>query len=553
VNNVNKKFLFLIWAGYVGLFCILGFYAHPSADDYNLANMVNRYGFWQALVQWYTSWPVSPIHQILVSFPAWLNFKGYFLLASVTCFVNVCVLYGLAHVAAKNAGPGKKFSFALLMQAIWLSMIPGLNENFYWLDGMGYTWNSTFLLLTIAFLITFFKKSEFDLKLGMASAILLFLTSSYSAQISLFLCVLFFCLSCGYFIVKKQTRAVYFLTMTCIAFAGFLVLYLSPGTTVRMGTGGRNILQTFEIAALFGGVTILKFFMKPLVYLLILYMPDVSTCVYPFDKNITTHLKAWHIFALVALIAPFQQAIAGWAISGSLPPRAEGLVIWIMAASWLFLWSFGYRSEAMFAKIRSLRIYPWRGVLLAFCLVLNSNFLSLLQDLRIAPLYADEHRQREALILQQKNEGEADIVVPSLTVKPGLLFFADIQPSPNDWKNQSFAEYWGVRSISALPASLLNDERKRRDFQEGKPEGLEALAETGDPEAQFMLAEIYDTRFTASDGIPKNNATAVKWYRMAAEQGHTPAQRRLFRLYATGMGVPQNYFTALNWLLRSQF
>jgi TPR repeat protein len=224
-----------------------------------------------------------------------------------------------------------------------------------------------------------------------------------------------------------------------------------------------------------------------------------------------------------------------------------------MGAAWLFLWTFGYRNEAVFEKIRSLRIYSWRGVLLALCLVLNANFLSLIQDLRAAPLYAAEQRQREVLIVQQKAEGKTDIVVPALTVKPRLLFFTDIRPSPSDWKNQSFAEYWGVRSISALPEAMLHDEQARRDFQDGKPATLETLALAGDAEVQFMLGEIYDTTFAPTEGILKDNAAAAKWYRMAAEQGHAHAQRRLTRLYALGLGVPQSYFCAVGWLLRSQF
>jgi hypothetical protein len=296
------------------------------------------------------------------------------------------------------------------------------------------------------------------------------------------------------------------------------------------GELSKNLLQTAGVAAVFGGITALKFFTKPIVYLMILYMPVITAYMKPFDKALSKRLKAWHIFVLVALIAPFQQVIAGFATGAGLPARAEGLVIWLMGAAWVFLWTFGYRNEAEFEKIRSLRIYPQRGALLALCLVLNSNFIALIQDLRVAPLYAAEQRQREVMLLQQKEEGKTDIVVPALTVKPKLLFFTDIRPFPNDWKNQSFAEYWGIRSIvSEMPSSA------------------------GDAEAQFMRGEIYDTTFAPAEGIAKDNATAAKWYRMAAEQGHSHAQRRLTRLYALGMGVPKSYFRAVGWFLRSQF
>jgi hypothetical protein len=518
-----------------------------------MANMVNRYGFWQAQVQWYLRWPVSSFYQVLVSAVTLSNFKAYHSLQIVTCLLNICALYGVLHVTANNMGHARKLLIALLLQAAWLATITGLNENFYWMDAMGYTWGGTLLLFTSAFLIALLKKGAPDAKLIIACCILLFVAGNFGPQMGLFSCAALFCLFCVCVFEKRKFASICLLSATCVAFAGFLVLYLSPGTAVRMGGGGRNISQTLGVAAIFGGITVLKFFMKPVVYLAILYMPVLADHLEPFDKNITARLKARHIFLSIAAISAFQQAIAGWATGVGLPARAEGLAIWIMGAAWLFLWGFGYRNEATFEKIRSLRIYPWRGVLLALCLALNSNFISLIQDLRIAPLYAAEQRNREASILRQKNEGKTDIIVSALTVKPSLLFFSDVRPSPNDWKNQSFAAYWGVRSISALPVPLLNDERARRNFQEGKLEGMEALADAGDPEVQFMLGEIYDATFAPSNEVPKDNATAAKWYRMAADQGYAPAQRRLSRFYALGMGIPKNYFYAVTWLLRSQF
>jgi TPR repeat protein len=40
---------------------------------------------------------------------------------------------------------------------------------------------------------------------------------------------------------------------------------------------------------------------------------------------------------------------------------------------------------------------------------------------------------------------------------------------------------------------------------------------------------------------------AVKWYRVAAEQGNASAQYNLARMYANGLGVPQDYATAHMW------
>ena len=46
-------------------------------------------------------------------------------------------------------------------------------------------------------------------------------------------------------------------------------------------------------------------------------------------------------------------------------------------------------------------------------------------------------------------------------------------------------------------------------------DSLKAIAEQGDATAQFNLGLMYDT----GEGVPENDAEAVRWYRMAAEQG----------------------------------
>ena len=45
-------------------------------------------------------------------------------------------------------------------------------------------------------------------------------------------------------------------------------------------------------------------------------------------------------------------------------------------------------------------------------------------------------------------------------------------------------------------------------------------------------------------GVPQDYAEAVKWYRMAAEQGTPNAQGSLGMMYYKGQGVPQNYAEA---------
>ena len=69
------------------------------------------------------------------------------------------------------------------------------------------------------------------------------------------------------------------------------------------------------------------------------------------------------------------------------------------------------------------------------------------------------------------------------------------------------------------------------------PDSLQALivaAQLGDVVAQHDLGRMYAN----GEGVPENDAEAVRWLRAAAEQGHAAAQSYLGFMYHFGQGVP---------------
>jgi TPR repeat protein len=75
------------------------------------------------------------------------------------------------------------------------------------------------------------------------------------------------------------------------------------------------------------------------------------------------------------------------------------------------------------------------------------------------------------------------------------------------------------------------------------------LAQQGNANAQYRLALMYEI----GDGVDQNYKTAVKWHKLAAEQGHVFAQSKLGFIFSGGgsgeyfEGVPLNYETAVKW------
>ena len=73
-------------------------------------------------------------------------------------------------------------------------------------------------------------------------------------------------------------------------------------------------------------------------------------------------------------------------------------------------------------------------------------------------------------------------------------------------------------------------------------------AEQGEPNAQYSLGKMYDDGV----GVPKNDTEGVKWYLLAAEQGLMPAMRNLAGMYISGQGTPVNYIKGYMWSALAQ-
>ena len=87
------------------------------------------------------------------------------------------------------------------------------------------------------------------------------------------------------------------------------------------------------------------------------------------------------------------------------------------------------------------------------------------------------------------------------------------------------------------------------DYRAGSPvnpftlEILKICAERGSASAQFSLGVIYAT----GDGVPEDDAEAVRWLRLAAEQGHSIAQSNLGVMYGDDDGIPEDDVEAVRW------
>jgi TPR repeat protein len=99
--------------------------------------------------------------------------------------------------------------------------------------------------------------------------------------------------------------------------------------------------------------------------------------------------------------------------------------------------------------------------------------------------------------------------------------------------------------ITTAQADLFDDAAAaygRADYAEAL-KWYRLAAEQGDAFAQYNLALMYNK----GQGIPQDYAEALKWHRLAAEQGDAFAQFALGNMYRSGHGVLQDYVEAHKW------
>jgi hypothetical protein len=97
---------------------------------------------------------------------------------------------------------------------------------------------------------------------------------------------------------------------------------------------------------------------------------------------------------------------------------------------------------------------------------------------------------------------------------------------------------------------LQSDARDRRSKTASAPvpeatdfDALLKLANEGDPNAQFILG----ARYATGEDVKQDYSESVRWFTLAAEQGHVIAQATLGAYYFAGRGIPQDLSQAYFW------
>ena len=77
--------------------------------------------------------------------------------------------------------------------------------------------------------------------------------------------------------------------------------------------------------------------------------------------------------------------------------------------------------------------------------------------------------------------------------------------------------------------------------------GFRLAAQQGNSDSQFLLGKMYET----GQGVPQNYSAALKWYKLAAQRQIASAENSIGNLYDKGYGVSQDVTEAVKWFRRA--
>jgi TPR repeat protein len=133
------------------------------------------------------------------------------------------------------------------------------------------------------------------------------------------------------------------------------------------------------------------------------------------------------------------------------------------------------------------------------------------------------------------------LMVSSAPPAPGPASGPGSNPAP--WAAPESAAQMGIA------ADML---RNRAETDQAAFDDLKAQADAGNGYMQFALGTLYDPNFKLSKLFSPDMPTAMRYYRLAADQGDVVAESNFGYYTATGnSGVPRDPATGFSWVLKA--
>ncbi len=440
----------------------LSWFNYPAADDFCFAAKARDLGFFKAQVFWYQHWSGRyTLNAVWTALMTPADMVTAYRFPPMILLVSTWLGFSFLLDRMVQGRLSRPFSLLLgsLATVLFIAGIPDVAQTFYWQGGSITYQLANVLLLFLAGLLAWRETTAKSrclqiLIFWIASGLIIAIIGAN--EISLLLTGSILCGGAGYALWMRRNSRLFWLGLLAIALVATLISILAPGNYERYsGIETDSMLRpTPWLAALL---------YLPWVVLRILYwLSSLSLWLSGFILLITTFQfararlytdgqfkKSYLLLPAVWIGLIFLLSAIGFLINHyPLPERAESVVYllfligcppsFVIIAHWLMGDNTGCYDRRLVMPALALLVVSLLGA---------PNVFEGYKDAYRGYRYSQEMQARIADIQKAKQQGEAEIVVASLSRPPRTLFATDIATDPGNFRNQCLSEYYQIKSI----------------------------------------------------------------------------------------------------------
>jgi len=453
ISNLVENQKLFTWFFFLALvpYGILCFFNNPSYDDFTYSVTALERNFCETQVYWYKSWSgrytatalLTTINPLVYH---WIY--GYKLLSLAIVFGLFFSIHFLVATFFNQLNRLERLLFTSFFTAFYFSLLTQLSGGIYWMAGSITHAIPTILIGISIALIK--RRGRRHLINYIVLPLMTFLIVGSNETIMCIWMILLLLLNIYVYKKNKKIDPV-LLLLFVVGMVGSAIVVLAPGNAIRgskFAAKAHRPLNAFINSTYYSFVYVIKLLSIPLSLFLIWVAKNANKIQESF-RWYWINKQSLQLTLLIFFVIMFCTFLpAQWSMARRPPSHVYHMTIFFyLPLTILTVLQLAIIYPEKLKKLRQLKMNSKLTTCIFFTLflLLGNNGRAIYDMIWEAPHYNAQLKSRYEKIA--KSVGQ-DVVVEELTFKPKSIFYSDIGSDPSDFKNQMYAKYFCLRSIS---------------------------------------------------------------------------------------------------------
>ncbi|UHD15863.1 DUF6056 family protein [Thiocapsa bogorovii] len=437
------------------LLLALGFYAHPTSDDFDYAYVAREQGILGGVIHFYQNWSGRYASAaITLAFGRWVDLtQSYWMVTAASLLTLYAAFLYSFRALCRVLGIGRPLVLGHLAFLFYMLFVPRLDTAFYWLAGAAtYQPGNALFLVFAGVWADYFRgpaSRARDLRFGLILAVVAALIAGMNETIMLVTVGLSALMALVVLRLRGRRIGVWLPPLIVIAVLGAMAAF-APGHDVRLGiigeVGNESLGRSLLISVFHALVTALKLVVSALAFLQIGFIRTLlAEGLARFDGilgRLSTAERSLLALAFIGLLVLLFFP-AAWAKGAEAPGRVQSVSVLLGTLALIPTMAALRRAfgDHLYPSRIAMRRLVSTGSLIALLAV--SNLPKLARDIPRVQTFHAEKMARYALIREAQTRGMTELSLPPLRTRMKVLYSKDLKPYERREENRLFGAYFG--------------------------------------------------------------------------------------------------------------